>query len=103
MEVFYFGQVQNYIHRLDKPARSHVYKTIDFLKLYGHQLGLPQSRALGGGLYELRSRGNPEIRMFYAFYRTKAVILHVFQKKSQKTPDYELELARKRLRLLTKI
>lgn len=66
-------------------------------------LGLPQSKALGGGLYELRVRGKQEIRMFYVFHQSSAVILHIFIKKTQKTPAREINIAHKRKNMLTKI
>jgi len=103
MYIRYFSDVQIFLHSLDKPARSRTYKTIDLLKRYGNQLGLPHSRALGGGMYELRARGKQEIRMFYTFHQTKAIILHAFVKKTQKTPAHELINARKRFVSLTKI
>ena len=78
----------------------------DYLRLaklltqYGPDLGLPHSRALGGGLFELRPRGRSGIgRAFYCFQIGKRVIIvHAFIKKSQETPDKELKLARKRMK-----
>lgn len=102
MNVYSVYEVRVFINALPEYAREHAYKTIELLQQYGYRLGLPQSRALGKGLFELRSRGKQEIRMLYVFHKSSAVIVHIFIKKSQKTPYYELKVARKRMELLTK-
>ncbi|MCY7319413.1 MAG: type II toxin-antitoxin system RelE/ParE family toxin [Ramlibacter sp.] len=75
---------------------------VELLIEFGPSLRLPHSRALGGGLFELRPRGRSGIgRAFYCFILGKrVVVLHAFIKKSQETPDRELKLARKRLKEL---
>ncbi|HKT32843.1 MAG TPA: type II toxin-antitoxin system RelE/ParE family toxin [Gammaproteobacteria bacterium] len=63
---------------------------------YGPDLGLPHTRALGGGLFEIRAKGREGIgRAFYCTVTGQCiVILHAFVKKTQKTPQRELDLAR---------
>lgn len=55
---------------------------------------------MSDGLFEMRIRDETDIaRVFYCtITRTEIVILHSFIKKTQKTPDRELKLARKRLK-----
>ncbi len=103
MNVTYFDDVRDFLHSLSEVTGGHAYKTIALLRLYGYQLRLPQSRALGHNLYELRSRGTQEVRIFYTFHSGTAILLHAFIKKSQKTPNRELKIARTRLPMLTKI
>ena len=58
---------------------------------------MPVCRAVGRGLYEVRSNlaGNRIARvLFYIDKRSRMVLLHGFIKKTQKTPDEDLELAR---------
>ena len=69
-------------------------KTVEF----GWPIGMPVCRALGRGLYEVRSNlvGNRAARvLFYIDKRDQMVLLHGFIKKTQKTPDEDLELARR--------
>jgi phage-related protein len=75
-------------------------RLINLLISYGPDIGMPHSRAIGGGLFELRPRGRSGIgRAFYCFLMGKRVIIvHVFIKKSQDTPEKELKLARKRMK-----
>jgi len=77
-------------------------RLIDLLAEYGPDVGMPHSRALGDGLFELRPRGRSGIgRAFYCYLLGKRiVIVHAFIKKTQQTPDKELKLARKRAKEL---
>lgn len=60
-------------------------------------LGMPLVRSLGGGLWEVRSHVREGIgRIFFISVGEVMVLLHGFIKKTQKTPDKDLELARKR-------
>lgn len=67
---------------------------------HGPNLRLPHSRVIGKGLFELRPRGQSGIgRASYCFLAGKRVVaVHAFIKKTQQTPERELELARKRVK-----
>ncbi len=69
---------------------------------HGHQPGMPLSRAMptiAPGVHELRVKDAAGI--YRAFYVSKSkrgiLIFHAFEKKTQKTPQHEIELGRKRL------
>jgi phage-related protein len=66
----------------------------------GPNLGMPYTRAMGEGLFEIRLADKDGIaRVFYCTVEKNEIwILHSFIKKTRKTPDKELQLARKRLR-----
>ncbi|TCD47559.1 type II toxin-antitoxin system RelE/ParE family toxin [Chlorobium sp. N1] len=66
---------------------------------YGPQVRMPNTKALGSGLFEMRPKGRDGIgRAFYCYVKGKKIIvLHAFIKKTQKTPLKEMRLARKRL------
>jgi phage-related protein len=59
---------------------------------------MPLCRPLGGGLWELRNSlsGNRIARVIFCAAQGKMVLLHGFIKKTQKTPQSELDLARTR-------
>lgn len=67
---------------------------------FGPSLRMPHSRAMGGGIFELRPRGREGIgRAFYCFViGQKVIIVHAFVKKTQETPEHELKIARKRMK-----
>jgi phage-related protein len=68
----------------------------------GVNLGMPLSRPMtiiAPGVQELRIRGEgATVRVFYYVRKSDAIVVfHAFQKKSQKTPSREINLARQRL------
>ncbi len=67
---------------------------------FGPNLRMPHSRAMGGGLFELRPRGREGIgRVFYCFVVShRVVILNAFVKKTRDTREQELRIARKRMK-----
>ena len=77
-------------------------RLVELLAQHGPRLRLPNSKAFGDGLFELRPRGRSGIgRAFYCFLlERRIVVVHAFIKKSQETPDKELKLARKRVKEL---
>lgn len=72
---------------------------------FGWPVGMPLCRSMKGqkGLWEIRSRlSNGRIgRVFFCVHEGAMVLLHGFIKKSQKTPDKELDIATKRMKGLS--
>ena len=70
------------------------------------QLGLEPSdwkpmSTIGPGVREIRIHDDDEFRVIYITKLHETVyVLHAFQKKTQKTPRKDIELARARLKLL---
>lgn len=95
--------VEEFIKKQQPQVKSKMIHNIRLLKQYGNQLGMPHSKMLGNGLYELRIRGRTEIRLLYGFKKNSIYLLHVFKKQTQKTPQKELSIAVQRLNLLTKV
>ncbi len=67
---------------------------------FGPNLGMPHTRAMGEGLFEIRVTGQEGIAwVFYCtIVRRRMVMLHACIKKSQKTPKRELDIAKRRQR-----
>jgi phage-related protein len=63
-------------------------------------VGMPLCRPLGDGLWEVRATcpGNRIARLLFSLIDDKIVVLHGFIKKTQKTPDDDMKLARRRKR-----
>jgi phage-related protein len=61
-------------------------------------IGMPLCRALGKGLWEVRSEltQNRIARVLFCIHGGRMVLLHGFIKKTQKTADIDLDLALKR-------
>jgi phage-related protein len=61
---------------------------------------MPHVKALGQGLFEIRIKAAEGIgRAFFCNIKGKIIIiLHEFIKKTQKTPQKDMDLAKKRMR-----
>jgi phage-related protein len=70
------------------------------MEAFGPDLGMPHTRALGRGLFELRIKAAEGIaRVFYCtVVDNRIVFLHQFVKKTEKTPARELDIARQRMK-----
>jgi len=91
--------VLDWLRRLNEADRNIIGQ--DLMRVqFRWPIGMPLCRPLGDGLWEVRSdlSSNRIARVFFCFTEGKLVALHGFVKKTQKTPDAELQLARKRKR-----
>ena len=97
---YYSEEVRLEIEALPAGIRASYAHLAELLEEFGLELWMPHSRAMGGGLFELRPRGREGIaRVFYCTrIGRRIVVLHSFVKKTQATPRRELEIARKRQR-----
>jgi phage-related protein len=70
------------------------------MTIFGPNLGMPFTRPMGKGLFEIRARGKEGIgrAFFCTVIDQRIIILHAFIKKSDKTPKKELDIARKRMK-----
>ena len=90
--------VKKWLLSLTKEDRRRIGNDLRTVQI-GWPLGMPLVRSLGGGLWELRSHILHGIaRLMFIMSQGEIVLLHGFVKKTQKTPNEELDLARKRAR-----
>ena len=97
---YYSEDVRLEIEALPVGIRASYARLTELLEEFGLELRMPHSRAMGGGLFELRPRGREGIaRVFYCTkVGRKIIILHSFIKKTNETPKRELDIARRRRR-----
>ena len=97
---YYSPKVAALIEAWPAGVRASFLRIAQTMAVHGPDLGLPHTRAMGGGLFEVRAKGREGIgRVFYCTVTgQRIVILHAFIKKSEQTPARELETARARLR-----
>jgi len=69
---------------------------------FGWPVGTPLCRAIAGrkGLWEIRSGlpGGRIARVLVCIHEGEMILLHGFMKKTQKTPEHELDVAERRKR-----
>ena len=98
--TYYNERVRREVMSMPPGIVADYVRLTDAMAIYGADLRMPHSKAMGAGLFELRPKGPEGIgRVFYCTQVGKSiVVLHSFVKKTQETPDAELRLARKRLK-----
>lgn len=100
-KISYYNQVvQKETQLLPKSIRAKFIAILDKMLEYGPDLGLPFTKAMGKGLFEIRAKGQEGIArgMFCTISNNTILILHVFIKKTEATPKKELDLAIKRMK-----
>ena len=82
---------------LDKKLRAKLADTIMILQDNGYELREPYSKHISEGIFELRAKlGSDLTRVMYFFYVDRHIILtNGFIKKTQKTPQSEIEKAKR--------
>ena len=98
--TFYSARVEAEINALPAGFVARFVRYAERMEVYGPDLGMPHTKAMGAGLFELRLKAGEGIaRVFYctAFGR-RIVMLHHFIKKTDKTPAKELLVARTRMK-----
>lgn len=96
----YFNEkVEKAILQLPSGLLARYLHLTDLIEEFGPNLGMPHTRSLGEKLFELRLKSKEGIgrAFFCSIVNQRIVILHVYIKKSQKIPEKELKIARKRL------
>lgn len=90
--------VENFILSLDTKMQAKIVGLLEILQENGNSLREPYSKHLSEGIFELRCKvGSNAARVLYFFYFEKRIILtNGFVKKTQKTPDKEIKLAKQR-------
>lgn len=99
--IIYFSErVRSDVLALPSGIRVDYLRLSELMEEHGADLRMPHSKAMGSGLFELRPKGPEGIgRVFYCTQVGQViVVLHSFIKKTQKTPNNELEIAVRRLK-----
>ena len=88
--------VDEFIKQLPQKHFAKAIKEIKALRIYGNQWKYPHVSHIDGKLWELRIKSASDIsRIFYFFHvDNNIVLLHGFVKKTQKTPQREIERAK---------
>src|SRR5689334_12302544 len=98
--VYYSEDLQRAIMDLPPGVQARYIHLTQRILDFGPNLGMPHSRAMGQGLFELRLKSKEGIgRVFYFnLPGQRVMMLHAFVKKSARTPAKELKIARDRMK-----
>lgn len=95
--------VLEWLRGLDREDRRAI--GLDLMRVqFGWPIGMPLVRSLKDGLWEVRSSlpSRKIARLILCFHSQTLVVLHGFIKKTQTTPAEELDLAKRRMKEVTK-
>jgi phage-related protein len=95
--------VREWLIELSREDRRAIGKDIQKVE-FGWPIGMLYCRNLGHGLWEVRSdlSGGRIARVIFSIVGGEMVLLHGFEKKTQRTPGHDIELALKRRREIVK-
>jgi phage-related protein len=91
--------VREWLLELSRDDRAIIGRDIQKVE-FGWPIGMPYCRSLGQGLWEVRSDlpGGRIARVVFCIASGEMVLLHGFEKKTQKTPPQDIDLALRRKR-----
>jgi phage-related protein len=97
--TFHSQRVEHEILALSPGLLARFIRYAETMEAHGPDLGMPHTRAMGGGLFELRLKAAEGIArvMYCTSANRRIVLLHQFAKKTEKTPHRELDIARRRM------
>lgn len=98
--IYYSTRIEKEIFSLPKGLLYEFFSMKKIMEQRGPSLGMPYTKAMGEGLFEMRLRDPQGIaRIFYCtVVRNEIMVLHSFVKKTQKTPLHDLQIAKKRMK-----
>ena len=100
-EIKYYSEsLQEEIQTFPAGIQARYIHLTDRMKAYGANLGMPHTKAMKDGLFELRMKSKEGIgRVLYCtLVNKKIIMLHSFIKKTEKTPPKEIKLAISRMK-----
>ncbi len=99
---FFSPRLQREILALPDGLLARFLRYAERLESFGPDLGMPHTRPMGRGLFELRLTAPEGIGrvLFCTLPGRRIMMLHQFIKKTPKTPVRELEIARRRMKVL---
>jgi phage-related protein len=90
--------VREWLRALNREIRLEIGSDIERVQ-WRWPISKPLVGTFGAGLYEVRTSVHGNIyRVLFCIVGDTMVLLHGFMKKTQKTPDREIELARGRMK-----
>jgi phage-related protein len=98
--VIVTDRAQAEIRALPADMQARFLRIAEMIERFGPEhVGMPHVRPLGGKLFEMRMTGRAGIAraIYFAAADRRVVVVRAFVKKSRKTPNREITLARRRM------
>jgi len=95
--------VQSFFDTLDLNVRAKLLELFEIVELGDYVELMSHSKKIEDGIYELRIKSILHARIFFTFRDRQMFVLHAIIKKTWKIPSKELDIVRRRLKLLQSI
>lgn len=97
-DVYLDEHAKKTLDKLPQEIQTEFYASFQALEKEG-KLDFPHAKKINSKIFEIRIKVKNLYRAFYAYVdqQKNIIILHIFNKKTQKTPIKEIKLAIKRL------
>lgn len=99
-ELIVKPKVRELINSLEESTYAKTLRLLTFLDSRRYELREPYTKKLTRNLYELRIRGEQEVRLIYGYKNRQIMVVTGFIKKTQKTPRIEIEKAEREFKAL---
>lgn len=100
-QIRYLFDVDSYLDQAPVSDQRKIVKNLLYLKEYGLRTEFRDAKKMKGyDFWEVRILGKSNIRIFCTQRNNIVYILHIFQKKSNKTSVRDLKMAEKQLLLI---
>ncbi len=98
--TFYSARVEEETLELPPGILASFLRVTELIEEFGPSLGRPHTAPLGGGLFEIRAKGQEGIArsVFCTVKGQEIVILMTAVKKANKLPKRQIKLAQKRMK-----
>jgi putative component of toxin-antitoxin plasmid stabilization module len=100
MQIYIHQSVFDFLSMCDTASNSKAYRLIRRLEIRDVTLAMPDTKPLGSGLWELRIRGRPAIRLLYGFCSSMPAVVVAFKKQSNAIKPKFIALAKERVKLV---
>ncbi len=100
-EIIYFNStVKKSVETLPKGLYARFLRMVTMMRENGPNLGMPHTKPMGDGLFEMRLRAMEGIaRIFYCtIIGNRIYLLHSIIKKTERTPKIDLDIAKRRMK-----
>jgi|SRR3989339_386692 len=85
--------VKDFIIKQDEKTYAKILALIKLLNNNGPFIRPPYVKKIINNIWELRITGKTQVRIFYIYFNNVFYLLHIFIKKTQKTPSSEIKIA----------
>src|SRR5436309_7651157 len=97
--VYFAGTARQDLRAFPERARRHAGHELDLIQQGLEPADFKPMPTVGAGVYELRIRAEGAFRVIYVAKFAEGVhVLHAFQKKTQRTSTFDIEIAARRYR-----